>query len=222
MQLIRQLPNVNFTAKQKEVLLSHIIENVGIFGKHLTIAENLSYLINGIQIIPEYETDWKTQNQLMLTFQYLNLGQSLVINLEKLANMKSYEEKHSPSKKSIAVPLNLPTFGGAVEFDQDLPEPKLDKGFTIKWTEHASASVRSFKDIPLDFISSRVQKADTLISRRNIIHTAREETMVKKDIAKDIYQKIDNVHKEPIDKDKRVYKRIMFSDSEHKNSELDN
>ena len=47
-QLIRELPKIKFTAKQKEVLISQIIDNVELFGKPKTIASNLSFLIQAI------------------------------------------------------------------------------------------------------------------------------------------------------------------------------
>jgi len=46
MLLLKQLPNMNFMPKQKEIIISQIIDNVEVFGKPPTIAENLSYLIH--------------------------------------------------------------------------------------------------------------------------------------------------------------------------------
>jgi hypothetical protein len=46
MQLLLQLPSMKFTPKQKEIIVSQIIDNVELFGKPVVIAENLSYLIH--------------------------------------------------------------------------------------------------------------------------------------------------------------------------------
>jgi len=46
MAMLKILPNMKFTLKQKELLITQIIDNVELFGKPTTIAENLSYLIH--------------------------------------------------------------------------------------------------------------------------------------------------------------------------------
>lgn len=46
LQLIMQLPSMKFTSKQREVILSQIIDNLEVFGKAHISAENLSYFIH--------------------------------------------------------------------------------------------------------------------------------------------------------------------------------
>jgi hypothetical protein len=46
MQLLLELPKMRLTTKQKDLIISQIIDNIEIFGKPAVIAENLSYFIH--------------------------------------------------------------------------------------------------------------------------------------------------------------------------------
>jgi len=80
-QLLSELPKMNFSSKQKELLLSQIVDNIEAFGTPLVSAENLSYLLHCLfRPVQEkitsnrsddmanavFNVDWRHQNQLML------------------------------------------------------------------------------------------------------------------------------------------------------------
>ena len=46
LQLIMQLPSMKFTSRQREIILSQVIDNLEVFGKTHIAAENLSYFIH--------------------------------------------------------------------------------------------------------------------------------------------------------------------------------
>jgi hypothetical protein len=60
------LPNMKFTSRQREIILAQITDNIEVFGKPAVTAENLSYFIHCVKTIPDYNVDWRHQNQLML------------------------------------------------------------------------------------------------------------------------------------------------------------
>ena len=66
LQLLLQLPKMKFSVKQREIILTQIVDNIEIYGSPTVAAENLSYVIHCAKTIPDYNIDWNHQNQLML------------------------------------------------------------------------------------------------------------------------------------------------------------
>ena len=164
MQLLKLLPRFNFTTKQKELLVSQIVDNLEVFGRASTIAQNMSYFVHCIETIPEYFTDWRLYNQVMLCFQKLALGNEVVINREKLNTLDTKNESNSePRATSDALkPSIFSNFTIKSIRDGTDTDP-----FQLRWSKHASMSISSFHASHLDYISSKVQKAETIIRKRN-------------------------------------------------------
>lgn len=75
-----------FSSKQIKVIISQIFEIVNAFGKPVTVAENLSFIIMFIQATKITNVEWSYQNQLMLALQKISLGLSLAIDYTKINN----------------------------------------------------------------------------------------------------------------------------------------
>jgi len=107
---------------------------------------------------------------------------------------------------------------------------KRDSPFTLtsSQSKHGSVSIGTFSERHLDMMSIKKQKAETLIRRRENIHTIRKDSsrsITKKDLAKEsIFRselnKLENKSQDVLDKDKRVYKRIMFTDAQDNEPEI--
>ena len=60
----------------RKVWINSTIEVIRIFGWDRTIAENMSYFIQNIDIHSKYKINWKSLNKLMIAFKHLDLGNS--------------------------------------------------------------------------------------------------------------------------------------------------
>ena len=75
----------------RKAWINFTIEVIRVFGSDKTIAENISYFIQNIDIHSKYKINWKSLNKLMIAFKHLDLGNSY--NYELLASKNSqYEE----------------------------------------------------------------------------------------------------------------------------------
>ena len=221
-QLIRELPKTKFTTRQKDILISQIIDNIELFGEPKTIASNLSYLI---QAVPNY-VSWKNYNQLVLWFQRLVLGKRIILNQEKLLGLDSKRAVTPKEKQASVSTASLPNFSNLtvkIKVDADAR----DNPFSIKQPGHDFNTVSMSKTENIDFVSAKVQKAETVIQRRKNVHllhkdslkSYNKEEMTKESMFKHDLNKIDNKLEDPLDKDKRVYKKIMSSQAV--NEEID-
>jgi hypothetical protein len=201
MQLLLELPKMKLTIKQKDLIVSQIIDNVEIFGKPVVIAENLSYLLHCLKTIPNYVVDWRHQNQLYLCFNKLSLGVSLSIDSQKLLSELEQESLDDPSNFSSASLIPAIILHKATEIEKrKLPLERIRSSNAKKFATMAS-------EYPLDMMSMTLNKADSVISRREAInknHKFSSKSITRREVA---------------DKDKSVYKRVMLQNSLNKDED---
>lgn len=192
MQLLSILPSVKLHDRQKEIIVAQIVDNIEAYGKPEIIAENLSYFIHCIRTIPGYGTDWKHQNQLMLAFHKLATGLTITLNQEKMARGIEEEEESKEETSSCVSELPVINLHNATEIEKRSTPLDRAKGL------HQSKSISCLKSFVDETITSKIHKADTVISRREQRNNRRKISDVS--ITRKGIQ----------DKDKMIYKRIML------------
>lgn len=58
----------------RQSIVKYAIEALRMFGDYRTIAENMSYFIQNIEIHNKYKIDWKCLNKLTIAYKYLDIG----------------------------------------------------------------------------------------------------------------------------------------------------
>jgi hypothetical protein len=58
----------------RQSIVKYAIEALRMFGSYRTIAENMSYFIQNIEIHNKYKIDWKCLNKLTIAYKYLDIG----------------------------------------------------------------------------------------------------------------------------------------------------
>jgi len=190
MQLLLELPKMRLTTKQKDLIISQIIDNIEIFGKPAVIAENLSYFIHWVKTIPKYQVDWRHQNQLFLCFNKLCLGLAMSVDSQKLLNEIIQESQDEISIMSSA--QNIPTI--EVHKTTEIEKRKLPFERFNSCNQKANTLT---KTIPADMMTLKIQKADSVVSRREAMSRNRKvssKTVIRREVA---------------DKDKSVYKKVI-------------
>ena len=162
-QLLLQLPSMKFSSRQRELILSQIVDNIEMYGKPSVAAENLSYLIHCIKTIPGYNIDWRHQNQLMLCFHKLALGWGLKINITEFEE-KSFKKKKSSFSSNFS--MTQYHFKLATEVCK---KPNFDR-----LSKHGVAKSISLPQyLSTDFIGNKIKKAASIVERREVVNKIR-------------------------------------------------
>lgn len=70
--LLKIMTKLSKTHRQS--IVKYAIEALRMFGDYRTIAENMSYFIQNIEIHNKYKIDWKCLNKLTIAYKYLDIG----------------------------------------------------------------------------------------------------------------------------------------------------
>ena len=183
-QLLNELPKMSFTSRQKELLLSQIVDNIEAFGTPLAAAENLSYLLHCLfrpsqersasgshsesrdSTNEPFSVDWRHQNQLMFCFHKLALGSPLKISKPK-ERVSNYDRRGSSISSNFSM-VPYP-FKKSSEV-----EKKSDFASCAGHVETKSISIPTH--IKNDFVDDKIEKANTIVNRRGELNRIKKSS----------------------------------------------
>ena len=173
---------MKFSVKQREIILTQIVDNIEIYGSPTVAAENLSYVIHCVKTIPDYNIDWNHQNQLMLWFHKLDLGKQL-----KIKSLPTIDDLHYTERES---PFSINSLNN--KFGTEVMREKGSLGHCMK--KHEAKSISLPQHLSSDFVGSKIFKADSIAIRRE------EVNKIRKTSSRSV------TRRNLVDKDKSVYK----------------
>lgn len=181
---------MKFLPKQREMILSQIVDNIEMYGERSVAAENLSYLVHCIKTIPGYDIDWRHQNQLMLCFHKLALGKGLKIKTPEFIELPKRDKGRRMSSNYEMTKFNFKSLTTIKNISCER---------VCRQEENKSISLPQY--LSSDFIGNKIKKAENIVVRREAVNKIRN-TSSKSVIRRNIF-----------DKDKSVYKNIMVLNS---------
>ena len=77
----------------RKAIVKYTIESIRMFGDYRTIAENMSYFIQNVDIYSKYKIDWVSLNKLAIAYKYLDLGKPYDYEAIGNKNSQAYDDK---------------------------------------------------------------------------------------------------------------------------------
>jgi len=177
-QLLNELPKMIFTSRQKELILSQIVDNIEAYGTPIAAAENLSYLLHCLfrpstersilsgysqsqeSINEPFSVDWRHQNQLMFWFHKLALGNPLKV-------CKPRERSLNFDRRGSSISANFNMVPYPFKKSSEV-EKKPD--FISCWGHAETKSISIPVDRKKDFVEDKIEKANIIANRRGEIN----------------------------------------------------